>query len=76
MDGRVLTLVLNEVNVLGHRRPEASRDPFSLLFQGPAGVRIPQGVYRIENPVSGTMEIFITQVGGSAAGSLFEAIFT
>ncbi len=73
-EGCDLTLV--EVNLLGHRRPEASREPFSLIFQGPPRHRLPQGIHRLQHPKAGSMDVFVTQVGDSPAGSLFEVIFT
>ncbi len=71
-----LVLTLREVKLLGHRRTDASRDPFSLEFHGPAGVRLPQGIVALEHPTLGTLEVFITQIGLSAGNSSFEAIFT
>ena len=71
-----LVLSLHEVKVLGHRRAEASRDPFSLEFHGPAGVRLSQGTYALQHPTLGSLEVFITQIGLSAGNSSFEAIFT
>lgn len=74
--GQGIELILQSVTVLGHRRADAARDPFSLLFQGPPRLRLQQGVYAFENQVLGTLEIFITQIGDGAQGSTFEAIFT
>ena len=70
------TLDLAGVRVLGGRRAGAVRDPFSLGFRGAPGLRLPQGVYAIQNATLGSMEIFITQTGDGAGGSDFEAIFT
>lgn len=73
---QALELVLQEAKLLGHRREEAVRDPFSLTFQGPQGLRVPQGTYRFSHAAQGEMEIFIAQVGDGPKGSLFEAVFT
>ena len=74
--GEQVSLELIEVKVLGHRRTEAIRDPFSLTFQGEAGWRLPQGIYPLEHEAIGLLEIFLTQVGDGKNGSLVEAIFT
>ena len=71
-----LELELSEVKMLGHKRSEASRDPFSLLFRSPQELRLPQGIYCFECEALGEIELFITQVGRGAQGSEFEAIFT
>ncbi|MBF0589432.1 MAG: hypothetical protein HQL53_09900 [Magnetococcales bacterium] len=39
------------------------RQPFSLLFLGPDGVYIPQGMYAIEHEAVGTQEVFLVPVG-------------
>lgn len=72
--GYALTLI--EVKSLGHRRADATREPFALTFRGPAGLRIPQAIHVIEHPVAGRLEIFLVQVADKPDGSLFEAIFT
>ena len=69
-------LRLAEVKKLGHRRTEATRDPFSISFLGAQGLRLPQAIYPISNATFGTAEIFIAQVGDGAKGAEFEAIFT
>jgi hypothetical protein len=72
----VLSLTLHAVKVLGHRRPEAVRDPFSLEFHGPVELRLSQGIHALTHPVHGRLEVFFTQAGASATGSVLEAIFT
>ncbi len=74
-EGRV-ELVLGTVEKLGHRRADAARDPFSLTFHGPQGLRVPQGIYRLDCDEWGEIELFLTQLGDSAKGSEFEAVFT
>lgn len=71
-----IELKLVEVSVLGHRRPDAVREPFSLTFRGPAGCRLGQGIQRLRHPEAGVVEVFITQIGDGAGGSQFEVIFT
>ena len=72
-DGALL-LQLSEVSPLG-KRPESLRDPFALTFLGRAGLRIPQGIYKMRNATLGEMEIFLVQIGADKTGSTFEAVF-
>ncbi len=69
-------LQLAEAKLLGHKRDQATRDPFSLTFRGPQGLRLPQGTYPFTCGTLGEIEFFITQVADGAKGSEFEAIFT
>ena len=69
-------LRLGAVQLLGHRHPDAVRDPFSLTFAGPQGLRLPQGIYRLTSEALGDIDLFITQLGDGQKGSEFEAIFT
>jgi hypothetical protein len=71
-----VSLTLHIVKKLGNKHQEALRDPFSLLFHGPQGLRLGQGIYRLKNECLGELEIFITQVADGPKGSEFEAIFT
>ena len=72
----VASLKLDSVRILGHRHPEATRDPFALVFLGPQGLRLPQGICQFRREGFGVAGIFITQTGDGARGSEFEAVFT
>ncbi len=74
--GNPRALVLGEVRVLGHRRTEAAREPFALTFRGSAGLRLPQGTYRLDHAGYGSIEMFLVQLADKPDGSYFEAIFT
>ncbi len=69
-------LTLTEVALVGISRPETSRLPFALRFQGAPTLRLPQQIYRLENAQLGAMEIFLVQTGADAAASHFEAVFS
>jgi hypothetical protein len=73
--GHEVEMVLHAATVLGHRRLEALRDPFSLTFHGRQGLRLPQGIYRFSHPSLGELEIFIAQAADGPKGSEFEAVF-
>jgi hypothetical protein len=70
----VLPLKLFEARPLGVR-PESIREPFSLTFVGRAGLRLPQGVYKMRNAALGEMEIFLVQLAVDQTSSTFEAVF-
>lgn len=72
-DGALL-LQLSEVRSLG-KRPESLREPFALTFLGRAGLRLPQGIYKMRNTQLGEMEIFLVQLAADQTGSSFEAVF-
>lgn len=69
-------LSLAGVKLIGHKRDDAAREPFSLVFLGPQGLRLPQGTYPFSSRKLGEIEIFITQIADGAKGSEFEAVFT
>lgn len=58
----------------GSRR---AREPFSLVFKGPAAPVLPQRIYRLEHARLGALELFLVPIGRDPGGSLlYEAIFT
>jgi hypothetical protein len=67
-----LRLVGIDKHATGHpARPE----PFTLRFEGAPPLRLPQGIYRLQNVAVGPLDLFLVQVGADARGSQFEAIF-
>ena len=69
-------LTLKEVAELGSPYPGSARAPFSLIFQGNPGIRLPQRMYRFAHATLGIMEILITQLSDTREESTFEAVFT
>jgi hypothetical protein len=69
-----LALKLTEARPLGVR-PESIREPFALTFLGRAGLRLPQGIYKMRNAALGEMEIFLVQLSVDQSSSTFEAVF-
>jgi hypothetical protein len=69
-----LPLKLSEAKPLG-ARPESIREPFALTFLGRAGLRLPQGIYKMRNANLGEMEVFLVQLATDQTGSSFEAVF-
>ena len=69
-----LPVKLSEARPLG-TRPESVREPFALTFLGRAGLRLPQGIYKMRHPKLGEMEIFLVQIAADQSSSTFEAVF-
>src|ERR1700730_1846923 len=70
-----LVLQLSEARPLDASHRLAGREPFSLVFLGPAQLRLPQGIYKISNAQLGEMEIFLVQIAADQTSSSFEAVF-
>jgi hypothetical protein len=66
-----LPLLLVEVKAAGAAEPGAKREPFSIAFRASGEIRLPQGIYRLENEQLGTMEIFLVQHGPLEVGAVF-----
>lgn len=52
------------------------RLPFSLVFRGPAGLYMPQGIRALSHAEIGDLQIFLVQIDQTDEGSVFEAVFT
>lgn len=68
-----LELRLVEVQARSGKGPR--REPFSLVFAGPAAPLLPQSIYRLENDEIGTLEIFLVPIGREAGDTRYEAAF-
>ena len=51
------------------------RAPFALLFRSEVQQVVPQGLYQLEHPVMGLLEIGFGPVARTAAGIDYEAVF-
>lgn len=66
-------------NLLDGKRPrhaKAKRDPFSVIFLGPADRMLSQRTYHFMHDGIGELDLFIVPVGRDEAGTEYEAIFT
>lgn len=70
-----LALELVECATLPSGRAPEGREPFSLLFRGPAQPVLPQRIYRLENDDLGELEIFLVPVGSDPEATTYEAVF-
>jgi len=76
-DGPPLDLVLVEARNLspGQAATAPRREPFSLVFLGPARPVLAQRIYPLENEALGRLEIFLVPIGADSGGVKYEAIF-
>lgn len=51
------------------------REPFSLVFRGPADPLLKQRIYTLKHETMGTFEIFLVPIGGDAEGCDYQAVF-
>ncbi|MBE0611635.1 MAG: hypothetical protein IH609_19800 [Dehalococcoidia bacterium] len=70
-----LTLRLESITPAGALPVGGGRQPFSLVFRGPANPLLPQAIYRLESDAVEPLEIFLVPIGRDADGVTYEAIF-
>ena len=68
IDPGVVDLILIEINAFPPRENHPRREPFSILFRGPASPRLSQGTYAFEHEAIGVFEIFIVPVAPDEHG--------
>jgi len=49
--------------------------PFRLILRSREGWRAPQGMFRVEHPTLGTLEMFAVPIGPDAQGLCYEILF-
>ena len=54
---------------------DAARDPFSVLFRGPAAPLLPQGIYTLSRAGFGACDLFVVAIGPDGTGLQYEAVF-
>jgi hypothetical protein len=52
------------------------RNPFTLVFRGPAGGHLPQATYDIRSRDVELPGVFLVPIGADEHGMLYEAVFT
>jgi hypothetical protein len=76
LDGTQHAMTLVKVTELGEGQEETGRRrPFSLIFRGSLGLRLPQQIYSLTHPGMESLQIFIVPIGPDQAGQCYEAIF-
>lgn len=66
---------LIEATPLGPALDQA-RAPFSLVFRGPAGILVPQRIYRLDHADLGAFELFLVPIGPDEVGMRYQAVFS
>jgi hypothetical protein len=56
--------------------PFSGRQPFSLVFAGPAAPVLPQRTYRLAHARMPELDIFLVPIAADAAGARYQAIFS
>jgi hypothetical protein len=54
---------------------QGGMERFSIYFDGPVNIRLPQSVYRLEHEQMGEFEIFLVPISGDQKGFHYEAVF-
>lgn len=85
-DGRSVSFDAELIDVVEHSAGGAgtARNPFSVVFGGPAEPVLPQGICRLEHEQLGPLDVFLVPVGpgepaapGPAAAAMrYEAVFS
>ena len=70
-----ITFELIEVAGLG-RKPGTAREPYSLIFRGPAEPVLEQGIVSLKHSGLGDVAIFLVPIGPDSQGMCYEAVFT
>jgi len=74
--GEALSLELIQIKPIGKFDPEVdARQPYSLLFRGPAETILPQHLYQIKNRTLGENVLFLVPIGPDESGQLYDATF-
>jgi hypothetical protein len=73
---REVTLKLAEVKgYMPQSTEQGGMERFSVFFDGPANVRLPQQSYRLEHDKMGELDLFLVPISGDEKGFRYEAVF-
>jgi len=71
-----LELELIEVKVyLPQANEQGEMERFSIFFDGPGNIYLPQRLYRLEHEQMGEFELFLVPISGNEKGFRYEAVF-
>ena len=74
-DGQSMDAKLIEATPLGASAC-GGRQPFSIVFLGPAAPVWPQRIYRVEHEALDPLDLFLVPIGPRDGGMMYEAVFT
>ena len=72
--GREGRFTLKEAGPIKSPSPRDSQ-PFHLVLSAPNDWRLPQGLYRVQHPQLGTLELFTVPIGPDGSAFCYEVIF-
>jgi uncharacterized protein DUF6916 len=76
LDDQKIELELVEVKgYLPQANEQTGMERFSVFFDGPGDVRLPQRLYSLQHEQMGEIEIFLVPVSGNGKGFRYEAVF-
>ena len=76
LDDQEIELELVEVKgYLPQAHEQTGMERFSVFFDGPGNVRLPQRLYSLEHEQMGEFEIFLVPISGNEKGFCYEAVF-
>ena len=71
--GHEATVEILEASALAS--PSPRNEPFRLIFRSSPNWRAAQGIYRMQHPRLGPLDLFVVPVGPDGTGLCYEAIF-
>ena len=76
LEGHTMELKLVEVNAyMPGKNEQAGMERFSVYFDGPPDLRLPQGLYHLEHVDMGDVDLFLVPIAGDEKKSRYEAVF-
>lgn len=78
LDDATLEAKLVQVDRVNSHTQREDKVPFSILFEGPLDMALPQHTYKVKNDGMGEMLLFLVTIGPDSAGQamIYEAVFT
>jgi hypothetical protein len=73
---RVELKLAKAAKVMESESARLERHPFSLYFEGPKSILLPQQTYHLSHAAMPEMDIFIVPVGHTGTTYQYEAVFT
>ena len=76
LSDRDVTLRLVEVkSYVPKENEQGGMERFSVFFDGPGEIRLPQQTFRMHHERMGEFDLFLVPVSGDASGFRYEAVF-
>ena len=76
VDGRAVELELTEVKVMERGGlPEEFRQPFLLIFQGPKGEVLQEGLYNVESDAMAAIELYLIPILSTGERQSYQVVY-